>query len=325
MRVRTMAWIGLLAAGVLGSGSALAVSDGDYNNKDNGCSGGAFNANDAGRAEKGCKSLVFKIVDGSGHEYFSVGIPETPDGTSARALNACFDLGTGTRQCMHVGRGGAKSLPPMPGTAAHPGTGLRAYFGANDNLDGGEHDSSSQVDNGPSDGGGIQANVSKAAFTSWLAAAKAGNRSYLLTHPLPGADAGSGFCADGLCFSAQTQRRVAYQGTSTDPNDNSDVANYDGHEWDPKSCSGATNDDDADSCGGQPITYWEEKNGSTYVEPGIQVYEDPDPQGSPIGPWYPIPSLYIGTCGLVVGGGPVHAPKSRFTNAAGQLVVSTGC
>jgi hypothetical protein len=319
-----MAWIGLLAAGVLGTGSAYAVSDGDYNNKDNGCSGGAFNANDPDRAEEDCRSLVFKLVDASGHEYFSVGIPETPDGESADELIACFDLGTGKKQCAHVGKGGTHRMAPRRGTPAHPATGLRAYFGANDNLDGGEHDSSSLVDNGPSDGGGIQANASKDSLTSWLAAARAGDRSYLLTHPLPGADAGTGFCADGLCFSAQTQRRVAYQGTSTDPNDNADVANYGNHEWDPQSCSGATNDDDADSCGGQPITYWEEKNGSTYVEPGIQIYEDPDPQGSPIGP-YPIPALYIGTCGLVVGGGPVHAPASPFTNAAGQLVVSTGC
>ena len=62
-----------------------------------------------------------------------------------------------------------------------------------------------------------------------------------------------------------------------------------------------------------------------YAEPGIQIYEDPDPQGSPIGPWYPIPAFYVGTCGLIVGGGQMAMPESPFTNKGGQFVVSTGC
>ena len=52
--------------------------------------------------------------------------------------------------------------------------------------------------------------------------------------------------------------------------------------------------------------------------PGIQVYEDPDPEGSPLGP-YPIPSAYAGTCGVVAGGGPLAAPASPLTNDAGQI------
>jgi hypothetical protein len=251
-------------------------------------------------------------------------MPETPDGQEPNQFIICIDLGTGTKQCLHTGHGGTYRMARRPGTPARPGTGLHVYFGANDNLDGGEHDSSSQVDNGPSDGGGIQANVSKGAVVRWLNAARDGNTSYLLTHPLPGADAGTGFCADGLCFSAQTQRRVAYQGSSTDPNDNRDVSDYQGHAWDPESCSGATGDDDPAHCGGQPLSAWDAQNGSTYVEPGVQIYEDPDPQGSPVGP-YPIPAVYVGTCGLVVGGGPVRAPASPFTNPRGQLVISTGC
>jgi hypothetical protein len=316
-----MAWLGLLAAGVLGTGSAWAVSDGGYSNEKNGCGGGAFNSDSQDRAKSGCRSLVFKIYDGSGHEYFSVGIPETPDGTSANAVIACIDLGTGTKQCLQIRQSGINRLPARPGTPARPTTGIHQYFGANDNLDGGEHDSSSQVDNGPSDGGAFQANVSPAAFAQWVTAASHGNKQYLLTHPLPGADAGLGFCADGLCISAQTQRRVAYQGTGSG---HSDAANYDGKQWDPESCSGATGSDDADHCGGKPLSYWEEKNGTTYVEPGVQIYEDPDPQGSPI-IMYPIPSLYVGTCGFVVGGGRVQMPKSPYTNSAGQIVVKTGC
>jgi hypothetical protein len=265
--------------------------------------------------------LVFKVLDGSGHEYVSIGIPETPNGTSANEVFACIDPGAGTKQCMHFTKKGFNRVPPQKGTSAHPQTGLHMYFGANDNLDGGEHDSSYQVDNGPSDGGAIQANVSPAAFTKWISEAMGGNRSYLLTHPLPGADAGFGACADGLCFSIQTQRRVAYQGSGKGQRD---AANYNGKQWDPESCSGATNDDGPDKCGGHDLSYWDEKNGTTYVEPGIQVYEDPDPQGSPI-ITYPIPSLYAGTCGFIVGGGNVQMPKSPFTNSAGQVVVRTGC
>jgi hypothetical protein len=317
-----MAWIGLLAAGVLGTGSAWAVSDGNYDDSKQGCSGAAFNSNAPDRTEPNCRAFVFKIYDGTGHEYLSVGVPETPDGTSANTVIACLDFGTGTKQCTQFNRSGAKRLPAARGTSANPATGLHVYLGANDNLDGGEHDSSYQVDNGPSDGGGVQVNATPAAITTWLNAARSGDKTYVLTHPLPGADAGMGFCADGLCFSAQTQRRVAYQGTA--PHGHRDVTTYDGHKWDPESCSGATNDDGAASCGGHPLSYWDEQNGTTYVEPGIQVYEDPDPQGSPI-LTYPIPSLYVGTCGLAVGGGDVKAPASPFTNSAGQLRISTGC
>src|SRR5436305_1121014 len=83
-----------------------------------------------------------------------------------------------------------------------------------------------------SDGGYIQANVSPTAFRQWVSEALSANRSYVLTHPLPGADAGFGACADGLCFSVQTQRRVAYQGSGTGQHD---AANYQGKKWDPRS------------------------------------------------------------------------------------------
>lgn len=324
MRVRNVArkavWLGLLAAGVLGTGSAWAVSDGNYDDSKQGCSDDAFNSEPGTTAETGCRALVFKIYDGSGHEYFSVGIPQTPDGKPPSALIACVDMGTGTKQCARVGKGGTGLLRPQRGTPARPASGMFVYFGANDNLNNGEHDSSEQVNNGPSDGGAVQINETGRGFGAWLNALKSRDRSYLLTHPLPLADAGVGQCADGICFSAQTQRRVVYQGG--DPNKSRDVANYGRARWDPSSCSGPS-DRPAD-CGGHPLGYWNDKNGTTYAEPGIQVYEDPDPQGSPVGP-YPIPAVYLGTCGLVVGGGKVRAPKSPYTNKAGQLVISTGC
>jgi hypothetical protein len=68
------------------------------------------------------------------------------------------------------------------------------------------------------------------------------------------------------------------------------------------------------------------------------VYEDPDPQASPLDPayeagatpqptLYPIPGAYAGTCGVTAGGGPVATapPGTPGTNSAGQVSVSTGC
>ncbi|MGZ4144103.1 MAG: hypothetical protein ACXVPP_02970, partial [Actinomycetota bacterium] len=73
------------------------------------------------------------------------------------------------------------------------------------------------------------------------------------------------------------------------------------------------------------ITYWYNQDGTVYVEPGVQIHEDPDPQGSPIGGFYPIPAIYIGTCGVIVGGGDLQMPASPFTNPSGQFVFPTGC
>ena len=74
----------------------------------------------------------------------------------------------------------------------------------------------------------------------------------------------------------------------------------------------------------ETIFSWNDRVGTVYAEPGVQVYEDPDPEGSPIGP-YPLPAAYAGTCGVVLGGGPITAPASPVTNSAGQLDVRSGC
>jgi hypothetical protein len=70
--------------------------------------------------------------------------------------------------------------------------------------------------------------------------------------------------------------------------------------------------------------YRQQEASNVYAEPGVTVYEDPDPQGSPVGPQqlYPLPAAYAGTCGVAAGGGLVQAPKSPVTNSAGQLIVS---
>ena len=38
-----------------------------------------------------------------------------------------------------------------------------------------------------------------------------------------------------------------------------------------------------------------------------------------------LPAFYVGTCGLVIGGGQMQMPASPYTSPAGQFVVMTGC
>jgi hypothetical protein len=300
---------------------ALATSDGNYDPAKQGCSGNADHSDEPQKTEEGCYSATLHL-SGQQHRYVMVGVPQTPDGTSANAVELCLDF-TGTASCVRVDETGFSQLPDRPGTPLDPEKGeLHAYFGADDNLDNGEHDGSSHVANGPSDGGGVQANVVPTSAADWVAKVLGGDTGFLLTHPLPAADLGTGACADGICISVQTQRRIAYTAGSKHAETRS-AADYDGHEWDPPECAGPS--DGRDDCGGHDMTWWHKHNQTTYVEPGIQIYEDPDYQASPIGP-YPIPALYIGTCGFVAGGGAAPAfPASPITNESGQLLVETGC
>ena len=321
MRARTSIWLALLAAGVLSTGSALAVSDGNYDPAEMGCSGEAEQY-DQNRVEKGCHAIMFKVSDKS-HTYFSVGSPQMAEDTNPhdRALVVCIDVGTGKKHCAYVDRKGFHVMTPKKGTPVDPGE-LHVFMGADDNLFFGEHDGSRYVNNGPSDGGAIIANVRPMSAGTWLAHVLGDNgKKWLLTHPLPVVDGGMGACADGVCFSVETQRRTAYQGGDTSGK-HRDVSNYHGKKWDPPTCSGPS--DEAEDCGGHNMGWWHDREGTTYVQPGIQIYEDPDAQGSPLEP-YPLPAIYVGTCGLVVGGGAVKAPPSPFTNSAGQLRIATGC
>lgn len=296
------------------AGAAMAVSDGNYDFHKQHCSDAAANSDSPQTTEPDCRTVDASLWTGANgaydkdNELGSVGLQQTPDGTQP-----------------------SETVSNGPGATAqdHAAEGLHAYFGADDNLDNGEHDSSEKVDNGPSDGGGIQANVDPASLTAWIAALSTGDTTYLLTHPIPLVSAGIGAGADGVMFSAQTERQVAFEGTGDGERD---VADYAGKNWDPETCSGP--DDEADACADptspkgqqkkQDITYWEAQEGKTYAEPGVQVYEDPDAQASPLGP-YPLPAAYVGTCGVILGGGQAQAPASPVTNSAGQLAVQTGC
>ncbi|MFN2595038.1 MAG: hypothetical protein ABR579_09150 [Actinomycetota bacterium] len=306
--------------------AASAVSDGNYNPAKQHCTKRADLHTEEKKAEKGCHNSTVVIYDSSGHEYVVAGTLQTPEGESVHAMDVCVDPGQGTKYCALVDMNGGSKYETVKGTPASPASGLHFYFGADDNLDTGEHDSSPQWANGPSDGGGIQLNEEPDSVTNWLYAVQYQDKGYLLTHPIPLFDAGVGACADGLCFSLQTQQRTVFQGG--DSSKHRDAANYDGKKWDPDSCAGPS--DSSKDCGGKKLKSYNDDEGSVYAEPGIQIYEDPDAQGSPEGPSYPIPSAYVGTCGIVFGGGRVadqstDAPPSPVTNHSGQIVVSTGC
>lgn len=325
MRKRPILLLSIAAAVVASGGGALAVSDGTYDPNRQHCSGYADSSSHPDRVEQGCHSSTVVLADAS-HEYVVVGTQQTADHQRVNSLDVCIDLGSGTKRCAVLDPTGVHPQPDQPGTPANPASGLSVYFGADDNLDNGEHDSSDQVHNGPSDGGALAVNVRPETVGQWVASVLAGDRGQILTHPLPLADAGTGACADGICISVQTQERTAFQGG--DKHKQRDAADYSGKQWDPESCGGP-NDTKAD-CGGHKLDYYNKREGTVHTQPGIQVYEDPDAQGSPAGPSYPIPAFYVGTCGLIVGGGsvngePVRAPASPWTNSAGQLVIPTGC
>jgi hypothetical protein len=237
--------------------------------------------------------------------------------------------------------------------------GLIVYFGMDDNNDNGEHDgegaSTSRQSqgsiNGSSDGGAFIL-----SFTPQTATA-----TPTTYRPEALVNFSMGFCADGNCIAATTQRETIYQGCDANtgenqaqdqctgangPHSSRDVYNYSGKQWDPYNCSsgggsGQSPEPDAPaSCdtsksnpspsgsknpnGGE--SYWRQHEAhDVYAEPGLQVYEDPDAEGSPAGPIYPNPAFYVGTCGVVLGGGVAPMPASPVTNKAGQLDVSTGC
>jgi hypothetical protein len=213
--------------------------------------------------------------------------------------------------------------------------GADIYLGADDNLDAGEHDGASghngtnQVQDGPSDGGAIVAHTSPDHVTD----------TPTLANPLAAAGAAFGACADGICFEAATFRQSLYEGTKHGDSSRN-VADYDGKAWDPYTCSSGSPADENECHDADHKNMNDYKAGErhdVHTDPGVQVYEDPDPQASPIDPLYeaglsptpvlyPLIGIYIGTCGVIVGGAPlVPAGTLPMANSAGQLVVPTGC
>jgi hypothetical protein len=345
------------AALVAAPGVASAISGGEYSPAQQDCSKEADAYSNKDQAERGCHTLKLNVESGD-TRYAEAGIDQMPDGSSTGVL-----LGVGTpgddnfphAGCAAVntdGTGGGEGnncgtddptgegvgaglvgdantqdggvtpstgAPDVAGTAGNlSANGLEVYMGADDNLDAGEHDGvdnqpatgTEGIANGPSDGGAVHAHVRPAADPTPSA-----------SNPVPVAGASFGSCADGICEEVTTYRHAVYQGGGTGERD---VANYEGKDWDPYTCSSGNLDDemncfDGDHPGG--MNDYRNAEGTVYAEPGVQVYEDPDPQASPIDPvkelqdgasggdneptLYPLPGTYAGTCGVIVDGAEV--------------------
>ena len=364
--------------GLFSVGVAAAVSGGGYNPSDQDCSANADATNAgqkhaAPNPEPGCHNFEVSVDGANGTRYAEVGIDQLPNGypstpglfgvgvpgspnfphSGCAAVNTNGTGGGPGKGCgSGDGLGGSSTFdiydlsnlqltpstgaPDLDALAAGAGEGFDVYLGADDNLDAGEHDGvdgnygTKKSVNGPSDGGAVQAHVTP----------KNASTTPSLTNPAPVAGAQFGSCADGVCESATSQRYAVYQG---DPNGKTsrDVANYQGKAWDSYDCSSGSPESEQkchDATHKDMDSYREGEAGNVYAEPGVQVYEDPDAQSSPIDPFYegglygmpmlyPLPGVYLGTCGVIFGGGPVFTMPggTPMTNSAGQIVIPTAC
>jgi hypothetical protein len=242
--------------------------------------------------------------------------------------------------------------------------GLILYYGMDDNSDNGEHDGegpgsspeSQAGANGPSDGGGVMLaltpqriaqsgmlsqpegllNASVGFCADGICAASTTEKQTAYY----GCDANSGEdIKDDACkgHSATSER---------------DTVDYANKQWDPYACNsgGGQPGEDGSSKGYYPdnpascdtskknaspsgtkntkggMDYWRQHEVHKVTnEPGFQFYEDPDAMGSPALPIYPLPAIYVGSCGITLGGGAVKLPSTPLTNKAGQIRISTGC
>ena len=154
------------AVAVLAGHAAFAVSDGQYLPANQNCTGNADNSDAGNRTEAGCHNMIVFVADGTGHQYAGWGLDQTPDGTVVHSGEVWLDPGAGSRYTWNfdLSAGSVDQTPAVTvSTPGDPTTGVDVYFGADDNLDSGEHDSAKQVSNGPSDGGGVEVNIAPAA------------------------------------------------------------------------------------------------------------------------------------------------------------------
>jgi hypothetical protein len=241
--------------------------------------------------------------------------------------------------------------------------GLLMYFGEDDNNDNTEHDgvgpynnlypgnqNDEGAENGASDGGATLISLTPQSIL----------RPLNWWEPEGLINEAAGFCADGICGEATTQRQtvthgcdapdsyVAANGISPSPISqapcdkgtpkNANVYNY--ATKDPSvqtesvNCNSGDQQSNSDgSCGpgGENAIRSGEPNNED-AEPGIQTYADPDSSRSPAlpSPLWPTPGIYVGTCGVTVGS-PALPTASLFDstplgNGAGQLALSLpGC
>jgi hypothetical protein len=201
--------------------------------------------------------------------------------------------------------------------------GLLVYFGMDDNSDNGEHDGVSGVEgtcppdpqnpgttchsagvvNGPSDGGSTLLSLEP----QWLL----GPTGPSAAHPEGLVNYSMGFCADGICGEGTTQQQTVYYGCdATNPQNDGTYDQCTGggpsgnvyENKSPASTSEGSNcssgDAGSESCGGSGLDVYRQGTPKQMnAEPGVQTYQDPDPQRSPALP-FGTPGLYVGTCGI---------------------------
>lgn len=344
-----------LATGV----TAAAVSGGGYSPERQGCSRTADRNDQPNSAQPGCHNATLQLSSGS-WQVASLNIDQTPNGVNAHSGSVVVDDGQGHRHTVRFDTGeggvvtfasglvswlagGAIGAPPSPaGVGGTPvltlsnsagGGGLdpnhptaSVYFGADDNLDVGEHDGvnpsahhgrDAVLANGPSDGGALQANVHPQGSLT-QPTSLASNVSPTNSHrPVGAADATAAGCADGLCAGADTQRRKMYQGGCRGCADQAVYDDQNTTNWRSPDCNSGSTANQND-CGKNWRTGSEQgditqpyyERGAYYDDPGVFVYEDPDPQSSPVLPVYPICELYVGTEGVYACSNQVVAPPA---------------
>jgi hypothetical protein len=231
--------------------------------------------------------------------------------------------------------------------------GLQVYFGMDDNNDAGEHDGVSGTEfpcasdpsqscgtagtvNGSSDGGGMLLSLEP----QWLLGGSPSAPT--ATHPEGLANYSEGECADGICSEITTQQQTVYNGCgATNPqNDGTHDActpgtpssgnvyenNTPSSRNEPFNCS--SGDLSSENCNGDGLDQFRQGTPSQMnAEPGVQTYQDPDPQRSPAAP-FGTPGLYAGTCGLYVNDGGGYGQPGvtglltggNFTAPAGYVV-----
>ncbi len=275
---------------------------------------------------------------------------------AAAAGMPCEDPSYGTTQPT-VDHGTAVNVAPIVEN------GLLLYFGEDDNSDNTEHDgvgpynnaypgnaNDEGAENGASDGGSTELSITpQKALTP-------------LSFPNPEAiiNESAGFCADGICAEATTQRQtvnrgcnapdsfVAADGTSSSPTSqapcdpgtptSANVYNY--ATQDPSVYTESTDCNSGDQksnsnaeCGpGGENALRSAEPSYENTEPGVQLYADPDASRSPLlpTPLWPTPGLYVGTCGITIGSPALPTAslinKLPISNGAGQIAVSpTNC
>lgn len=186
-----------------------------------------------------------------------------------------------------------------------PPSEFHVYFGADDNLESGEHDGipetncepdgnggevcydNTDLANGPSDGGAIRLDVTPNYDDP------AGNVSTNPDALIVGAFAGAGACVDGICFNAVSSERQVYDGgqegrvylddaTAEDNKDTDDYCSYDNE--------------------GNCVREIHDQQQDFYARPGLNIYADPDPQDSSLGPFDGSTNTHVGTGGIKVFG-----------------------